>query len=210
MRGSESGGRRKVRKYAGLLVRSEHGDPSRVSFFAAVGRRHEDLDEARGLVLGVHARANRDDVRVIVLPGELCDLLTPGQGGPDSCDLVRCNRFAVARSANDDAQAVRVGADPGGRAQDIRRIVIVAVVLVRTAVDRLVAGRLKPADEVGLQLESGVVGTDVDTHGRQSATSSGNSRISPLEIGARDTGLTWHDAKTSLSAPVRRATPCRV
>ena len=51
----------------------------------------------------------------------------------------------------------------GPQAED--RVVVERVVLERAVVDRLVAVVGQPAGQVGLQVEPGVVGAEVDAHG---------------------------------------------
>src|SRR5580692_9632363 len=98
-------------------------------------------------------------------PGKLGRLLAPGDGGPHSANLVRRDRLAVSRAADDDAQAARV-LDGGVRsAHDVRRVVVVITLGVRAAVDRIVACLLQPLDEPVLQHETRVVGSKVDAHG---------------------------------------------
>ena len=49
-----------------------------------------------------------------------------------------------------------------------RRVVVLGVVVGRADVDRLVAQTGQVRDQVGLELEAGVVGTEVDAHGTRS------------------------------------------
>src|SRR5215472_3395150 len=82
-------------QFSGLLVLGEHGDAAGVPLLAAERRGHELLDEAGGLLDRVHARAEADDVGVVVLPGELRGLVAPDDGGARPAHLVGGDDLAV-------------------------------------------------------------------------------------------------------------------
>src|SRR5690606_37790638 len=85
------------------LVVGELVDAALVPRVAAEGLGHERLDERRRLLQRVHAAADGDDVRVVVLAAELRGLDRPGQDGADAGDLVRGDLLPVARPADHDA-----------------------------------------------------------------------------------------------------------
>ena len=100
---------------------------------------------ASASVDGVHAAADADHLRVVVLAGQRRGLDAPRQRAAHAGHLVRGDLLAVARAADHDAEAVRVG-DGLLRGRDAeRRVVVLGVVGVGPAVDRLVAGRLAGA-----------------------------------------------------------------
>ena len=76
-----------------------------------------------------------------------------------------------------------------GSTQDVRRVVVDGVELDRPVVDDVVPLALQPGDEVGLELEAGVVGPQVHAHGRQSDSRavSGQSGV-PAASGASMSG----------------------
>src|SRR5581483_1366599 len=106
-----------------------------------------------------------NQLRVVVLTGQRRGLGVPPQRASDAGHLVRSDLLAVAGATDDDAQAARV-ADGVQRGRDTeRRIVVLGVVAVRTAVDRLMPARLEVLDDLLLEFESGVVRAEVDAHG---------------------------------------------
>ncbi len=68
--------------------------------------RDEGVDECGGLLEGVLARADRDDVGVVVLAGELRRRGAPDEGGARTRHLVRGDRLAVAGAAEDDPEGL--------------------------------------------------------------------------------------------------------
>ena len=89
------------------------------------------------------SRADRDDVRIVVLAGELRGGDRPHERGAGALDLVRRDLLAVARAAEDDPQSLDARAliaDDRLRGTDAeRRVVIERVVLDRPVIDDLVA-----------------------------------------------------------------------
>jgi hypothetical protein len=135
-----------------------------VPLVAAVVRRQEGLDEAERGVLVVHPATEADHVRVVVLAAERGGLDAPRQRAPHTAHLVGRDRLAVARAADHHAQAVRLGGGRLRRPQDVRRVVVLGVVLLRPVVDRLVPQLPKPAQHRRLELEAGMVGAEVHAH----------------------------------------------
>src|SRR5690606_7728631 len=119
------------------------------------------------------ARTHGDDPRVVVLAGELRDLLVPGERATGALHLVRGDLLAIAGAADDDAQrlgAVRAGGDDGlGGSDAERRVVVQRVVLERPVIDDLVPGPGQVRLERLLELEASVVSAQVDLHGGSSA-----------------------------------------
>lgn len=79
-------------------------------------------------------------------------------------DLVGRHLLAVAGAADDDTEGVAVRHGALGGTQAEGRVVVVGVVDVRAAVDRLVVGGLQPLDEVVLQFVTGMIGAEVHAH----------------------------------------------
>src|SRR4051812_15144854 len=90
-----------------------------------------------GSAVQARAGADRHDVRVVVLAGELRGLDVPGQGGPHAGDLVGGDLLAVARAADHHAEGGGVGDHPGARMETEDRVVVVRVVLRRSDVHDL-------------------------------------------------------------------------
>ena len=89
---------------------------------------------------GVHAAADAHHLRVVVLAGQRRGLGAPRQSAAHAGHLVRGDLLAVARAADHDAEALGIGdgLHRGGDAE--RRVVVLGVVGVGAAVDRLVTG----------------------------------------------------------------------
>ncbi|GAA3686666.1 hypothetical protein GCM10023081_24970 [Arthrobacter ginkgonis] len=107
-----------------------------------------------------------------MLAGQACGVQVPGQRGADALDLVGGDLFAVAGTAEHDAERLGAGGlvgDDGERGTDAeRRVVVLGVVGGGAVVDDLVAVGGQVPDKVGAELEPGVVGGDVDAHGESS------------------------------------------
>jgi hypothetical protein len=142
-----------------------------VALVAGEGLREERPDDRQRLLLGVLAAADRHDLGVVVLAREPGGVQVPGQGGADALDLVRGDLLAVARPAQDDPEGVepRVPVRPdGARCADAERgVVVEGVVLGGAVVDEVVAGGDELLDQVAGEVQAGVVGGDVDAHGRR-------------------------------------------
>ena len=72
-----------------------------------------------------------------------------------------------------------------------RRVVVLGVVGGRADVDDLVAGLGEVLDEMRLQLEAGVVGSQVDTHARHSASSGSMCPVTVFEQDGYDLRVEW-------------------
>jgi hypothetical protein len=126
----------------------------------------ECVDDGQRLGLRVHPAADADQLGVVVLTGQFRGLDAPGQRAPGAGDLVGRDLLAVARPAQHDAQAPRVGhrALRGGDAE--RRVVVLGVIVESAAIDRLVAALAKVLDDGLLEFVAGVIAAEVDAHGR--------------------------------------------
>src|SRR4051794_33333824 len=115
------GGLRQGRELAGALVLADLAQAAGVPLLLAERRGQEDLDEPRHVPDQVHAAADRDDLRVVVLAPQARGLLRPGQRAADSRHLVGGDLLTVAGAADHHSQAVQplvaVGGHPGGGAQ---------------------------------------------------------------------------------------------
>ncbi|BBY30852.1 hypothetical protein GCM10023114_28650 [Mycolicibacterium sediminis] len=101
-----------------------------------------------------------------MLARELCRLDTPPERAADTGHLVGRDLLTVARAADDDAEAAGVRDRPRGGGDAERRVVVLGVVGEGAAVDGVVAAGPEVLDDCLLEFESGVVGTEVDAHGR--------------------------------------------
>ena len=126
----------------------------------------ESVDNGEHLGLGVHAATNADHLCVVVLAGQCGGLDAPPQRAPYAWHLVGGDLLTITRTAEHDAEAARIGdgALRGGDAE--RRVVIVGVVGESPTVDRLVAGLRQVGDDRLLEFVTGVVGAEVNAHGR--------------------------------------------
>jgi hypothetical protein len=137
-----------------------------VARVAAEGLGQERLDQAERGRLVVHPRTDADQVGVVVLTGQLGGLDAVGQGAAGAADLVGRDLLAVARAPDHHAQAARVGDGRLGGGEAERRVVVDGVVRCRPVVDGLVPEVGETAPQRLLQLEAGVVRTEMDAHGR--------------------------------------------
>jgi hypothetical protein len=112
----------------------------------------------------MHPSADANHVRVIVLPRQPRGLLVPPKCRARSLDLVRRDLLTVSRAADHHPEAPAVSDDASGRAQAVRRVVVVGVVRSWADVDHLVADLVQRSDQNALQLIPGMVGSDVDAH----------------------------------------------
>src|SRR6478609_2510528 len=169
-----SGGRAARRLVGGELV-----DPALVARVAAERLGEERVDELDGLVDRVLARADGDDVRVVVLAPQAGRVEVPRERGAHAGHLVRGDLLAVARPPDDDAERARLRDDRLARGEAERRVVVEGVELVGPVVHDVVARGLEVLDEVGLELVAGVIGGDVNAHGPHHAAGG------PPAVGAR-------------------------
>ncbi len=153
---------------AGLLVLGEDVDAALVALLVGPLRGQEGVDDREGLLERVHAAADADELRVVVLTRELRGLDAPRERAAGAGHLVRGDLLTVAAAAEDEAEAARVGDDAASRLDAEGRVVVDGVVDVRTAVDGLVAVRGEVFDDLVLAFEAGVVGTQVYAHGLNS------------------------------------------
>jgi predicted RNase H-like nuclease len=127
-------------------------------------RRQEQLHEPKRIDLAGHPRAERHDVRVIVLSSQPRRVVTVGEGAADTGHLVGRDGLAVAATAEDNAEAAGIAHGARGSKQDVRRVVVLRVVHVRTTVHDVVPERADVLDESLLQRKAGMVGAEVDAH----------------------------------------------
>ena len=109
------------------------------------GGGEEGVDEGQRVLDGVHPAADADQLRVVVLAGQRRRLDAPRQCAAGAGHLVGGDLLTVARSADHDAEAFRVGDGLLGGGDAERRVVVLGVVGVRTAVDWLVAAARRGA-----------------------------------------------------------------
>src|SRR5699024_9251137 len=112
-----------------------------------------------------------------VLTGQARGVLVPHQGRADAAHLVGGDLLAVAGAADHHAQGSGVAdhglADVGAEG----RVVVEGVVLVSAVVGDLVPLRPQCLHEPVLELETGVISTDVDVHGFSFSLGSGSGQL---------------------------------
>src|SRR4051812_17581942 len=150
------------------LVVADERDPATVPLLIAERRPQERQDELGGLLDAVLPGAHRDDIRVVVLAGQLRRLPVPHQGGGGAGHFVRRDLPPVAAPADDDPERTRLGDGPLSHLEAEGRVVVLRVVLERATVDRLVPGLGERLLQVLLELQSGVIRTDEDAHAGES------------------------------------------
>jgi len=141
----------------GALVGVQNVDTPLVAFGLRPWRSEERVHEGQRLLDRVHAPADADQLRVVVLAGQSRGLDAPRQRATRTGYLVRGDLLTVTRSPQHDAQAVRVGHRARSGSDAERRIVVLGVVTERAAIDGLVSSFLQVLDDLLLELESGVI-----------------------------------------------------
>jgi hypothetical protein len=127
--------------------------------------RDENLRETDRVGQRVHPGTEAKHVSVVVLAGELGGLLRPGERRSDAWHLVRRDLLAVARTADHYAEAPRIADDPLRRAQHVNGVVVLRVVDGRAAIGGFVPRLAEPGDNGRLELNPGVVRSQVYAHG---------------------------------------------
>lgn len=139
-------------------------DPPAVPLTIGEWHRKERLDDPRRLGGGVHPSADPHHLGVVVFPGELGGLGAPRQGGSAARNLVRGDLLTVARPADHHAEAARVGDHAAGGLDTQRRVVVVRIEDLGADVHHVVPKTGQVTHQKNLELETGVVGTEVDAH----------------------------------------------
>ena len=150
----------------GALVIAHLVDPGAVAGVAGEGLGDEGVEDRQGLLDGVLAHTEAGDVGVIVLAGQARGLDGPHEGGAHAIDLVGGDLLAVAGAAQDDAEAAGVRDDALGAGEAEPALVNSHGLLVTSVIDDLATVPSPVVLQMVLELESGVVGTDVNTHER--------------------------------------------
>ena len=149
----------------GLLVLGKNVDTTLMPFgFRPLGTQ-ERVDDLQRLLDGVHAAADAHHLGIVVFAGQRRGLDAPAQCTAHTRNLVRSDLLAVARATDHDAETPRIGDGLLGGRDAERRVVILRVVHIGPAVDRLVAGFAEVLDESLLEFEARVVRAQVDAHG---------------------------------------------
>src|SRR5512141_866166 len=147
----------------------DHRDAPRVA--AAARRRVErglqkDAHDGEGRLLGDHPLAQGEDVRVVVLARRAGGRLAPAERAAHALHLVRDDRLAVSRAAEDDAAVARAARDGLGRGPDEEGVVD-HVRRERPEVLHVVPHPEEEGLDPFLVREAGVVGAEGDFHGRR-------------------------------------------
>ena len=107
-------------------------------------------------MFGDQARADRDHVRVVVLPREPCRLVTPAERAPDTAHAIGGHRLAVARTTKDNAAFAAAAGDRfGGWTDEVR--IIHGLIRERSKIFQLVTERSQTIIEHRLVPESCVI-----------------------------------------------------
>jgi putative membrane protein len=133
-------------------------------------RAQVGVDDCERLVFGDHPSTESEHIGVVVLACQRRCLGVVGQRGPHAGNLVRRDLLAVAGPADHDAQSVGVSHRPLGSRDAVRRVVVVRVVLGRSAVDHLMTGGLQSRHQGRLELEASMIATQVNAHTRHRAS----------------------------------------
>jgi len=152
------------------LVVGELGDATRVTLVPAEGLGEEGIDDRQARPQIMHATAQGDDVGVVVLPGESGGLNRPGQCRSHPVDLVGGDLLSVAAAPENNAKTPGVGHDGLPTVQAEGGVVVIRVVGVGSMVDDGVPLFPQVLDHGALELESSVVGGDMDAHGQNCAS----------------------------------------
>ena len=126
--------------------------------------RDERVDEGDRLSLRVHAAANCNHVRVVVLAAKFGCLEAPGERRAHARDLIGGDLFAISRAADDDAQRPWLGHNRLRGREAERGVVVLRVVLEGPVVDDVVPLGSEVLDEGGLEFKARVVRSDVKAH----------------------------------------------
>ena len=122
------------------------------------------INNRERLFLGVHAPADADELRVVVLAGQFRGLFRPRQRTTSTLDLIRSNLLTITRTTKHNAQRTRIRNNSLRCGDAKRRVVIRGVILVGAAVSHLMTLRLKMGLNLILPLETGVICSKVNTH----------------------------------------------
>lgn len=137
-----------------------------MAVFVGEGGGEPELDGGFGFFGGEEAGAEGEDVGVVVLfrEGEDVGVAAVEEGSADAGDFVGGDGFALAGTADDEAEAGGVGCDFLAAGDDEVGIVVQRVVGERADVFAGVAVFFEEGDEGEFEFEAGVVGGEVD-HG---------------------------------------------
>lgn len=124
----------------------------------------ENLDEAGSLLDRVLAGAQRNHVRIIVLPGQLRGGVIPRERSSHANNLVRRDLLAVSRTADDDAERARIRHNRLAGSKADRRVGVELVIRVVAVVHHLVARARQMLHKVRFQFKSGVICRYVYSH----------------------------------------------
>lgn len=156
---------------AGGFVFSELRNSAGVAFVTREWLADECINEEFGLVDGVLASTDRNQVRVVVLAGEQSSGDAPDQCRAGADDLIRGYLFAVAGSSKDDTKsgdAARQICNCRSRRTDAKAgVVVECVVCLWSMIDDLMAGGPKMFLEVFAELEPRMIRGDVNAHDLQ-------------------------------------------
>ena len=147
------------------LVVLHQVDAALVALVAAEGGLQEGVDEGQSLFLAVLAGADGHDVRVVVLAGQTRGRIGPHEGGAHAFHAVGGHLLAVARAADDDAEAARLIDDSLCGLNAERRVVVERIVGMSAMVDDIVTGLAQVRNDLLLEFETGVIGADMNAHG---------------------------------------------
>jgi len=177
-----------ARDPTGALELGQLRDAPRVPLLARERLGDEGVDEVLRLLDGVLPGANRDEVSVVVLPSQNGRGHAPYESGTSALHLVGRDLLAVARTAENDSQTLDpgrlVGDDPERGVDAETGVVVERVVARRPMVDNFVTCRPEVLLEVLAELQTGMIGRDVDAHDDQCRrrTGAGLSRSAGGEL----------------------------
>ncbi len=146
------------------LVLSQDVDAALVPRLLRPLGSQERIDDGKRFRHRVHAAADPDQLCVVVLTSQHRGLQAPRQCAARARNLVGGNLLTIARTAQHDAEAARVGDRALGGVDAERGVIVLRVQLKGPAIHRLVTPAPKMLDDLLLQLVTGVIGSHIDAH----------------------------------------------
>ena len=113
---------------------------------------------------GHDAAAHREDVGVVVLPGEAGSVRVVAQGGPNAGDLVGRDLLPLPAAAEHDA-AIGASCGDGARHLEADGRIVDGLFAVRAAIVHGVAKPAQRRQQVLFEKVAGMIGSDGDAHG---------------------------------------------
>jgi hypothetical protein len=124
----------------------------------------ERVDEVPGYPESHDPAAHADDVHIVVFNTLSCREVIVNQSRPNARNLVCTYRGADAAAADCHAAIYLPGNNRAGKWNDKVGIIVARIHAVRPDVDYLVPGFAEVSEQLFLEFESAVIGSNSDTH----------------------------------------------